>query len=156
MNIGELKIPRRKKRKRVGRGPGSGHGKTATRGHNGQRSRSGFKNRAWFEGGQMPLQRRVPKRGFRSMNKKTFQLVNLMALQRFNDGDTVNPESLQENGLIKHADRPVKILGDGELNKRLIVSVDAFSRSAKEKIAQVGGEATLRSKAALAEGDSGA
>ncbi|RJP24516.1 MAG: 50S ribosomal protein L15 [Candidatus Omnitrophota bacterium] len=156
MHIGELKTIPKRKRKRVGRGPGSGHGKTSSRGHKGQGARSGFKRRAWFEGGQMPLQRRIPKRGFKSLNKKTYQLVNLLSLQRFDDGDTVDPEKLKTVGLIKHAGRPVKILGSGELTKRLSVQADAFSNSAREKIAQLGGEISLRivSSTVSTDGDS--
>ncbi|MDP8244051.1 MAG: 50S ribosomal protein L15 [Candidatus Hinthialibacter antarcticus] len=144
MFIGELQTPPRKKRKRVGRGPGSGSGKTAGRGENGQKSRSGYKSRPWFEGGQMPLQRRVPKRGFFSRNKKHFQLVKIEGLAKFSDGQTVNAEALKEAGLIKKTDRLIKILGDGDLKAKLIVQADAFTKSAMEKIAQAGGEAVVR------------
>jgi len=144
MHIGELIAPPRKNRKRVGRGPGSGNGKTSGRGMNGQKARSGNKYRPWFEGGQMPLQRRIPKRGFKSLNKKVFQLVNVSSLDKFEDGQTVDPAALAQKGLIKKSDRPVKILGFGELSKRLVVHADAFSGSAKEKIAQAGGEANRR------------
>ena len=141
MQIGELNVPRKKRRKRVGRGPGSGHGKTAARGHKGQGQRSGFKKRPWFEGGQMPLQRRVPKRGFKSLNKKIYQLVNIVSLERFEDGQTVDVPVLKQCGLIKNDKDPVKILGDGELTKKLSVRADAFSKSAQEKIAKAGGDA---------------
>ncbi|MBD3265047.1 50S ribosomal protein L15 [bacterium] len=152
MNIGELNINQRKKnRKRIGRGTGSGSGTTAGRGMNGQRSRSGFKSRPWFEGGQMPLQRRVPKRGFHSRNKVYYQLVKLASLDRFEDGQAVDPALLVASGLIKSEKRPVKILGDGELNKKLVVTADKFSGSAKEKITQAGGEANIRSTDAQAE-----
>ncbi|MBN2327911.1 MAG: 50S ribosomal protein L15 [Candidatus Omnitrophica bacterium] len=148
MQIGELNIPRRKKRKRVGRGPGSGHGKTSSRGHKGQGQRSGFKKRPWFEGGQMPLQRRVPKRGFKSLNKKVFQLVNVVALERFEDGQTVDPAALKQSGLIKNLNTPVKILGNGELSKKLSVQADAFSQSAMDKINKAGGEAAKVNRSA--------
>ncbi len=145
MNIGELKTSPRKKRKRVGRGYGTGNGKTAGRGHKGQGARSGSKRKPWFEGGQMPLQRRVPKRGFKSLNRKEYQVVNLQSLERFADGDQVGPQQLQESGLIKKAEFPIKILGTGELSKRLVVEADAFSRTAKDKIVQLGGETSIRS-----------
>ncbi len=140
MHIGELQAPPKKKKKRVGRGPGSGNGKTAGRGHNGQRSRSGFKSRAWFEGGQMPLQRRVPKRGFKSLKPNNIQIVNVLALKKYEDGQTVDPAALKAEGFIKHVDRPVKILGSGDLDRKLIVYANAFSQSAKAKIEQAGGE----------------
>ncbi len=146
MHIGELETPPRKKRKRVGRGPSSGHGKTAGRGHNGQKSRSGFKYRYWFEGGQMPLQRRVPKRGFKSRTHKYFQLINLVSLDKFEDGTKIDPAFMKEQGLIKDVDLPIKILGNGELTKKLLVYADAFSKSAQEKITQAGGETHPRVK----------
>ena len=123
-------------RKRVGRGPGSGTGKTAGRGHNGQRSRSGFSHRAGFEGGQMPLIRRVPKRGFTNIFRVEYSTVNVSALESL-DGE-VTPESLLERGMVRRG-KPVKILGDGELSKALQVRAHKFSRSAKEKIEAAGG-----------------
>jgi large subunit ribosomal protein L15 len=144
MNIGDLNIPKKKNRRRVGRGTGSGNGTTAGRGMNGQRSRSGFKRRPWFEGGQMPLQRRVPKRGFNSRNRIEFQLVNVASLERFDNDQTIDPEFMQANGLIKHADRPVKVLGNGDLSKKLTVTADKFSQSAMDKISNAGGAANLR------------
>ncbi|MGB2768169.1 MAG: 50S ribosomal protein L15, partial [Candidatus Zixiibacteriota bacterium] len=135
-----------KKRKRVGRGPGSGHGKTSTRGHKGQLSRSGSKRRSWFEGGQMPLQRRVPKRGFTNVFRKEFQIVNLSALSRalgkseVSAENLLSPQRLEEMGLIKKADLPVKILGDGEMKGAALVQASAFSKKAKEKIEAAGGK----------------
>jgi len=147
MHIGELNVKRKKSRKRVGRGPGSGLGKTSGRGHGGQASRSGFKKHPWFEGGQMPLQRRVPKRGFKPINRIEFQVVNIASLQKFEDGQTVDPKILKETGLIKYDDRPVKILGDGELNKKLTVHATKFSGPAREKITQAGGQAVEQAHA---------
>ena len=132
-----------KKRKRVGRGEGSGRGGTATKGMNGQRSRSGFKSRAWFEGGQMPLQRRVPKRGFTNINKIRYEAVNVDKLQKLFDSkkikDSVNPEILHKLGVIKKIDSPFKILGYGELSAKLTVEAEYYSKSAKEKIEAAGG-----------------
>lgn len=136
-----------RRRKRVGRGQGSGHGKTATRGHKGAGSRSGTTDRPWFEGGQMPLARRVPKRGFHSPFRTTYQVVNLVVLEklaaagRIQDG-LVTPESLVKLGVVKKSGGPVKVLGTGELKAKLAVSVHAFSASAAEKIAKAGGTAT--------------
>jgi len=126
----------RKNKKRVGRGPGSGTGKTAGRGHNGQRSRAGFSQRLGFEGGQMPLVRRVPKRGFTNIFRTTYTVVNLRALADY-DGE-VNPEELAAHGLVKKGAR-IKILGDGELEKALVVKAHKFSKSAREKIEKAGG-----------------
>ena len=137
----------RKKRKRVGRGEGSGHGSQATRGMNGQRSRSGSKKRAWFEGGQMPLQRRIPKFGFTNIFKETYQVVNLNALQRVanenNIDKVLNSEELKNLGLISSTRKPVKILGKGELKVKLNLEVHAISQSAKEKIESAGGSIKL-------------
>lgn len=133
-----------KKRKRVGRGEGSGHGGQSTRGMNGQRSRSGSKYRAWFEGGQMPLQRRVPKRGFTNIFRIEYQVVNLETLQRladnkkFEDGN-VNAAALYQAGAISKAAAPFKILGRGELKAKLNVEAYKFSATAKEKIEAAGG-----------------
>jgi large subunit ribosomal protein L15 len=130
----------KRSRKRVGRGPGSGNGKTAGKGHKGQKSRSGYSRRFGFEGGQMPLVRRLPKRGFTNIFKVEFQVVNLRDLERvFADGDTVTPETLQEKGLSRGGKRPVKILGDGELSKKLKVQVHKFSGSARAGIEKAGG-----------------
>lgn len=146
MHIGELDVKRKKTRKRLGRGPGSGLGKTSGKGHKGQRARSGFRNRPWFEGGQMPLQRRVPKRGFKPIDRIEYQVVNLSSLQRFEDGQTVDPKSLKANGLIKREDRPVKILGNGDLTKKLMVCAAKFSAPAREKIARAGGRAVEQTR----------
>jgi large subunit ribosomal protein L15 len=132
----------KKKRKRVGRGQGSGHGGTATRGMNGQLSRSGAKIRAWFEGGQMPLQRRVPKVGFTNIFKKYFQIINVDSLQqlseKISDGN-INAEILKKHGMISSVKNPVKLLGNGEIKAKLNVEVNAFSNTAKEKIESAGG-----------------
>jgi len=137
----------RKKRKRVGRGEGSGHGGQATRGMNGQRSRSGSKKRAWFEGGQMPLQRRIPKFGFTNIFKETYQVVNLNALQRIADENKIdkiiNIEELKNLGLISSIKKPVKILGKGELKAKINIEANAISKSAKEKIESAGGSIKL-------------
>lgn len=132
----------RKNRKRVGRGEGSGHGGTATRGSNGQMSRSGAKHKAWFEGGQMPLQRRIPKFGFTNIFRVEFQVVNVSSLDKHADklsDGVVTPEVLKKYGLVSSSKRPVKILGQGELNAKLQLEVNAFSNSAKEKIEKAGG-----------------
>lgn len=137
----------KKKRKRVGRGEGSGHGGQATRGMNGQRSRSGSKKRMWFEGGQMPLQRRIPKFGFTNIFKETYQLVNLNALQRLADekklGKDINVQELKNLGLISTTKKPVKILGKGEIKAKVNLEVNAISQSAKEKIESAGGSIKL-------------
>jgi large subunit ribosomal protein L15 len=137
----------KKKRKRVGRGEGSGHGGQSTRGMNGQRSRSGSKKRAWFEGGQMPLQRRIPKFGFTNIFKETYQVVNLNALQRIANESkidkVINVEELKNLGLISSTKKPVKILGKGELKVKLNLEVNAISQSAKEKIESAGGSIKL-------------
>jgi large subunit ribosomal protein L15 len=128
-----------KKRKRVGRGPGSGHGKTSTRGHKGRKARSGGSSPPGYEGGQMPLQRRLPKRGFRSPNREEFTVVNLAELQtRFDAGTAVDPVALLQRGMVRRG-RPVKILGKGELSKQLTVRAHAFSASAKAGIEKAGG-----------------
>jgi len=137
----------RKKRKRVGRGEGSGHGGQATRGMNGQRSRSGSKKRAWFEGGQMPLQRRIPKFGFTNIFKETYQIVNLNALQRVASENKIEKiltvEELKNLGLVSSTKKPVKILGKGELKVKINLEVNAISQSAKEKIESAGGSIKL-------------
>ncbi len=134
----------KKKRKRVGRGEGSGHGGTATRGMNGQLSRSGAKKKIWFEGGQMPLQRRVPKWGFTNIFKVKYQVVNINALQRVADEkklgkEVLNAEKLKELGLISSLSKPVKILGKGEIKAKLNLEVNSVSKSAQEKIEAAGG-----------------
>ena len=133
-----------RERKRVGRGPGSGLGKTSGRGHKGQKSRGKSKVEPWFEGGQTPLQRRLPKRGFKNFAKKYYAVVNIRTLEeKFNEGEEVTPEVLLEKGIIKKLLDGVKILGDGELTKPLKVKAHAFSKSAKEKIEKVGGKAEV-------------
>ena len=138
----------RKPRKRIGRGQGSGHGGTATRGHKGAGARSGNKHRAWFEGGQMPLVRRIPKFGFRNPFRKEYQIVNVKQLDalvqkgRIHDG-RVTPEGLYAIGAVSKKDAPVKILGDGELTSRLEISAHAFAKSAVKKIESAGGKAIL-------------
>ena len=130
----------KRQRKRVGRGPGSGNGKTAGRGHKGQKSRSGYSRRYGFEGGQMPLVRRIPKRGFTNIFRVEFQVVNFRDLERvFSEGDTVSPESLIEKGLVRGGKRPVKVLADGDLSKKLIVQAHKFSGTARAGIEKAGG-----------------
>ncbi len=130
-----------KKRKRVGRGEGSGLAVTAGRGHKGYGSRAGSKKRAWFEGGQMPLQRRVPKFGFVNTNKVVFQVVNVGDLEKLTGA--VTKEILLEKGLIRKKNAPVKILGNGDITAKLQVSIDAVSKTAKEKIEKAGGTVTI-------------
>ncbi len=125
--------------KRVGRGRASGMGKTSTRGHKGQMSRAGHKHKPTFEGGQMPLARRIPKRGFKNVNRKVYMPVNLSALDRFDDGAEVTLEMLREAGLARGTVKHVKILGQGEISKKLTVKAHAFSTTAKEKIETAGG-----------------
>lgn len=141
MKLEELQSPPgvNKRVKRVGRGPGSGRGKTSTRGHKGQKARAGGGVRPGFEGGQMPLQRRLPKRGFTNIFKKEYAIVNIRDLNRFEDGSEINPEVLQNAGLINSIKDGVKILGDGELEKKLTVRAHKISRQAEEKIAARGG-----------------
>ncbi len=135
---GSVKTPLRK-----GRGPGSGLGKTSGRGHKGQKSRSGGGVRPGFEGGQMPLTRRLPKRGFTNIFAKVYSLVNVKDLDGFEEGTIVTPQLLQESGLIKKHNDGVKILGEGEITKNLTVQAHKFSKSAKEKIEASGGKAEV-------------
>lgn len=132
-----------KNRKRIGRGPGSGTGKTSGKGHKGQNARSGGGVKPGFEGGQMPLQRRVPKRGFNSLNKKVYNLVNLRDLELFDSGSTVDVEQYGQAGLVTTMKDGVKILADGELTKSLTVKAHKFSKSAIEKIEAAGGKAEV-------------
>ena len=133
-----------KNRKRVGRGPGSGTGKTAGRGENGQNSRSGGGVRIGFEGGQTPLFRRLPKRGFSNAKfKKVYAVINLSDLNRFEDGATVTPEILKDMGLVKNALDGIKVLGSGKLEKKLTVKANKFSASAFEQIEKLGGKAEV-------------
>ena len=126
-------------RKRVGRGPGSGQGKTAGRGEKGQKSRSGFSRQIGFEGGQMPLHRRLPKRGFTNIFKKDYAVVNVSDLDRFENGVTVDEKALRSAGLVKGQNDGVKILGDGKLSKKLTVHAAKFSASARKQIEAAGG-----------------
>lgn len=132
-----------KDRKRIGRGEGSGQGVMAGRGHKGYGSRSGSKKRSWFEGGQMPLQRRLPKFGFTNIHRKQFQVVNVGSLEKLAKEKEITKEVLLANGLIRKKRLPIKILGEGELKAKLTVKVDAVSKSAKEKIEKVGGSVVL-------------
>jgi large subunit ribosomal protein L15 len=132
-------------RKRVGRGPGSGHGKTAGRGNKGQKSRTGYRHMRGFEGGQMPLHRRVPKRGFTNIFRVEYEIVNLGDLDRFEAGATVNPEKLVASRLARK-NRPVKVLGDGKIQKALTVSAHKFSASAKAGIEAAGGRCEVLSR----------
>lgn len=138
-------IHKRKKRKRVGRGPGSGHGKTSSKGHKGHSSRQGYKQHPLMEGGQMPIIRRVPKRGFSNGTfRKDYAIVNVEALDVFDAGATVNEEALRTAGLVKgRHDDGVKLLGDGELKKPLTVHANKFSESAVKKIEAAGGKAVV-------------
>ena len=142
-----------KKRKRVGRGEGSGHGGTSTRGHKGQKSRSGGGVPAWFEGGQMPLQRRVPKYGFKNLNRVAYDPINIGRLAtlveegRLEEGATISPETLRALGIGGKNGR-YKILGDGDVSARLDVHAHAFSKAAREKIEAAGGTATVVDPAA--------
>ncbi|MDH3442399.1 MAG: 50S ribosomal protein L15 [Deltaproteobacteria bacterium] len=132
-----------KNRKRVGRGDGSGHGKTSTRGHKGQGSRSGGGTRPGFEGGQMPLQRRLPKRGFHNPFRIATAVVNLNQLEGFPADSEITPQELAERGIVRGKNRRVKILGDGSLSKALTIKAHGFSAKAKEKIEASGGKAEL-------------
>lgn len=129
----------RSQKKRVGRGPGSGHGKTASRGHKGARSRSGYTNKPGFEGGQMPLHRRLPKRGFTNIFKKEIAIVSLAALDTFENGATVDRNALIEAGIISDKDQLVKVLANGEITKSITLDVDKVSSGAKAKIEAAGG-----------------
>ncbi len=133
-----------KERKRIGRGPASGQGKTAGKGHKGQKARAGRGIRPGFEGGQMPLQRRIPKRGFNNIFRTEYATVNISSLDKvFNDGDTVTIEALVNSGLVKKTLDGVKVLGNGEITKKLTVQVNAYSETAKSKIEAAGGKAEV-------------
>ena len=133
----------RKKPKRVGRGKGSGHGKTAGRGHKGQKSRSGHSFPLGFEGGQMPLYRRVPKRGFTNPFRKEYAIINLQQLMAFPKGTEVTPELLKSKGMIKDMKSGLKVLGKGEIDRPLTVMAHKFSQSARQKIEKAGGKAEV-------------
>ena len=141
MELNNLKPKKgsRHAKKRVGRGPGSGHGKTASRGEKGQKSRSGFSRQPGFEGGQMPLHRRLPKRGFTNIFKRDYAVVNVSDLDRFDNGAAVDEASMREAGLVKGRHDGVKVLGGGELSKKLTVSATKFSASARKQIEAAGG-----------------
>ena len=132
----------RKNRKRIGRGHGSGLGKTSGRGHKGAGQRSGNKKRPWFEGGQMPLARRLPRRGFTNIFKEKFQIVNLSDLKEIDKKLEINPIVLKENGFIRSSLKPVKILGRGDIDKKINITATSFSESAKNKIEKAGGTVT--------------
>ena len=148
MHLHELNAGSRKKRKRVGRGPGSGLGKTCGRGHKGAKSRSGFKNKRGFEGGQTPLKRRLPKFGFTNPNRQTYQLINLDRLEKLEqltDGASLEMQQMLEMGLIRNTKTPVKLLGRGSLTKKIKITVDKASRGAEESVTQAGGEVIIPS-----------
>ena len=133
----------RKARKRVGRGPGSGTGKTAGRGHNGQKSRSGYSRMRGFEGGQMPLHRRLPKRGFTNIFRTVCRTVNIERLNGFTAGSVIDPDALQDAGLLKKGSNQIKILGNGDLNVALTVRAHRFTGAAAKKIEAAGGKAEV-------------
>jgi len=131
-----------RKNKRVGRGPGSGHGKTSCKGHKGQKARSGGQTKSGFEGGQMPLQRRMPKRGFTNIFKKQYAIINLKDLDNVSDS-VITPELIIERGLIRNIKDGIKVLGEGAITKPLSIKAHAFSASAKEKIHRAGGSTEI-------------
>jgi len=141
MDLNSLRPPQgsTKNRKRIGRGTGSGHGKTATKGHKGQKARSGGSIKAGFEGGQMPMQRRLPKRGFNPLNKKIYTIVSLSQLESFESGSNIDAGVLVQSGIVKDIRAGIKILADGELTKALVVKDLRVSAAAKEKIQAAGG-----------------
>ncbi|MFC2088464.1 50S ribosomal protein L15 [Calditrichota bacterium] len=145
MDLSTLKYAKgsRKKQKRVGRGEGSGQGVMAGRGHKGYGSRSGSKKRAWFEGGQMPLQRRLPKFGFTNIHRKHYQIINVGLLEKLAKESEITKEILISSGLIRKKNLPVKLLGEGDITKKITVKVDAVSKTAKEKIEKAGGTVIL-------------
>jgi large subunit ribosomal protein L15 len=144
-HIGTLRPPQgaHKHSKRMGQGMGTGHGKTATRGSKGQRSRAGMRMRPGFEGGQMPLHRRLPKRGFTNIFRKHYAIVNLSDLEEFNPEEKITPELLVGRGLVKKLGNGLKVLGDGELKSPLHICAHIFSKSAREKIEKAGGKAEV-------------
>ena len=145
MNLANIKPAKgaTKERKRIGRGEGSGSGVTAGRGHKGYGSRSGAKRRAWFEGGQMPLQRRLPKFGFTNIHRKDYQVVNVGSLGKIKAKSEITKDILYQHGLIRKKSLPVKILGNGKLESKITITIDAVSKSAKEKIEKMGGSVTI-------------
>lgn len=147
MNLSSIGVPagQRKGRKRVGRGMGSGHGKTSTRGHKGQMSRSGTRHKRGFEGGQMPLQRRLPKRGFHNIFQKRYAIINLKQIAELGEA-AIFPELLLARGIVKDLQSGLKVLGEGELTKPVNVSAHRFSESAREKILKAGGKVEVLSQ----------
>jgi len=145
MNLGELSPPKGavKKKKRVGRGTSSGHGQTSCRGHKGQKARSGGNVPPWFEGGQMPLTRRLPKRGFVNPRRKKFVVINLKDLNRFSEGSVLDFQTLRQSGLVKGKCDGIKILGKGTISHSLVLKVDGISQSAREKIESMGGKVEI-------------
>ncbi|OGW51038.1 MAG: 50S ribosomal protein L15 [Nitrospirae bacterium RBG_19FT_COMBO_42_15] len=145
MRLNELSPAKgaRKKEKRIGRGPGSGHGKTATKGHKGQNARAGGPKGPGFEGGQMPFQRRMPKRGFTNVFRKEYAILNLKDLSEFKGSDVITPEALLERGVIRKLKDGVKILGEGDLKGPLTIKANKFSNSALKKIEAAGGKAEV-------------
>ena len=143
MKLNELKPPKGsiRKKKRVGRGEASGWGKTSGRGANGQKSRAGSRSPSWFEGGQMPLARRIPKRGFNNPFRQEYHILNVESLNKFDDDAIVTPELLRDTGIIRKKNAKIKVLGEGELMKRLTVQAHRFSKSATTKITAAGGQA---------------
>jgi large subunit ribosomal protein L15 len=141
MELNNLKPKKgsRHAKKRVGRGPGSGHGKTASRGEKGQKSRSGYSRMLGFEGGQMPLHRRLPKRGFTNIFKKEHAVVNLSDLEKFENGSTIDESALRSAGVVKGRNEGIKVLGNGKLTKKLTVHATKFSETAKKAIEAAGG-----------------
>ena len=150
MNLSDLRPPagQKKERKRVGRGMGSGHGKTSTRGHKGQHAGTGFSQKRGFEGGQMPLHRRLPKRGFTNIFKKQYAIVNLGRLEKL-DGDTFDVDRLIELGVVKKVGDGLKVLGTGQLTRKITVEAHHFSKSALDKIQKAGGTAQVIGGAAV-------
>ncbi|MGI6486245.1 MAG: 50S ribosomal protein L15 [Thermoanaerobacterales bacterium] len=144
MRLHEIRSPEQKEKpKRIGRGIGSGHGKTSTRGHKGQKSRSGGGVRPGFEGGQMPIYRRLPKRGFTNIFKKEYEIINVEDLNVFEDNTKITPELLLERRIIKKIGDGVKVLGRGDISIKVDVVAHAFSKTAKEKIESAGGKAEV-------------
>ena len=152
MNLSNLRAPKKanENKKRVGRGMGSGMGKTSTRGHKGQRSRSGSRSMRGFEGGQMPLHRRLPKRGFTNIFRVEYEVVNLGRLESMDEAE-ITPESLRKAGIVSSKKTLVKVLGQGELSKALTVHAHKFSKSAQEKIEKAGGKIAILSSIAQAK-----
>lgn len=141
MNLHDLSPSRgaKKRRKRIGRGPGSGHGKTATKGHKGLKARSGGGKRPGFEGGQMPLVRRLPKFGFTNPDRTEFNIINVKSFESWTGAETITPQAMVDAGLVKRKKLPIKILGNGELKKSIVIQAHKFSKSAESKIQAAGG-----------------